>query len=92
MAAASKAAEKNGGISQSFKKQVNLERMAFLAALRGMYWLTKNQVAHTTKFASLLGMMQGLGLSYLTHLNKVTFNYLHRVSRKCYFFIQLFNL
>ncbi|RXM32724.1 Zinc finger protein 862 [Acipenser ruthenus] len=49
---------------QSFKHYMSLDRVAFLAALQGMYWLT------TTKFASLLDMMQGLGLSYLSHLNK----------------------
>ncbi|MGH0115696.1 UNVERIFIED_CONTAM: hypothetical protein FKN15_038019 [Acipenser sinensis] len=49
---------------QSFKHYMRLDRVASLAALQGMYWLT------ATKFASLLDMMQGLGLSYLSHLNK----------------------
>lgn len=66
-----KAAERTGGIAQAMKKQVNLERSAFLAALRAMYWLTTNEIPHTTNFSSLLDMMRGLGLSYLSHLNKV---------------------
>ncbi|KAE8293775.1 hypothetical protein D5F01_LYC06711 [Larimichthys crocea] len=65
-----KAAERTGGIAQAMKKQVNLERSAFLAALRAMYWLTTNEIPHTTNFSSLLDMMRGLGLSYLSHLNK----------------------
>lgn len=73
LATTAKASETTGGIAQALKTKVNLERMAFLAALRAMYWLTKNEVAHTTKFAGLLAMMQGLGVSYLSHLNKVYF-------------------
>ncbi|XP_078590444.1 zinc finger protein 862-like [Branchiostoma floridae x Branchiostoma japonicum] len=67
---AAKAAAKDGGIAQALTKQVNLERVAFLGALRAMYWLNTNEVPHTTKFAGLLDMMKGLGLSYLSHLNK----------------------
>lgn len=59
------------GIDKALSKHVNVEKMAFLAALRGMYWLAKSEIPHTTKFESLLGMMQGLGVSYLSHLYKV---------------------
>ncbi|XP_078581210.1 zinc finger protein 862-like [Branchiostoma floridae x Branchiostoma japonicum] len=65
-----RAAEETGGIAQALKRQVSLERSAFLGALRAMYWLTKNEIAHSTNFPSLLDMMKGLGLTYLAHLNK----------------------
>ena len=52
--------------------QVSLERKAFLGALRCLYWLAKEEVAHTTKFKPLLELAISLGCGYLKSLNKVS--------------------
>ncbi|XP_038075866.1 uncharacterized protein LOC119743514 isoform X1 [Patiria miniata] len=63
-----KLAEKTGGVQEALSQQVNLQRTAFVTALRLLYWLAKEEVAHTTKFPSLVKLVQQCGVSHLEHL------------------------
>ena len=46
--------QRSGGIQQAFSQQVVLQRKALIGALKMVYWLAKEEVAHTMKFASLM--------------------------------------
>ena len=46
----------------------NSERKAFIGYLRCMYWLTKEEVAQSTKFPSIINLAKSLGCEYLNDL------------------------
>ena len=58
-----------GGIRQAFSHVVSAERKAMIRAMRCMYWLCKEEVAHTTKFSSLQDLAISLGATYLKDLD-----------------------
>ena len=45
-------ASAEGGISHAFEKTAALKRKAVLGAMKILYWLSKNEIAHFTKFES----------------------------------------
>ncbi|XP_077862323.1 zinc finger protein 862-like [Saccoglossus kowalevskii] len=47
-----------------------MQRMALEGALKCIYWLAKNEIAHTTNYSSLMELMKGMGCSYLQHLDQ----------------------
>ena len=46
-----------------------VQRKTLIGALNLMYWLAKQEVAHTTKFSSLKDLAIQLGCDYLRELN-----------------------
>ncbi|KAM5180722.1 zinc finger protein 862-like [Mantella aurantiaca] len=58
-----------GQIERSVSVLNNLQRDAFVGALRSMYWLAKNELPHTTLFEKLLEYCKEMGCSFLKHLN-----------------------
>ena len=62
------AAKRSGGIAASMEQLVSLQRQAVRGAFRCMYWLVKEELAHHTKFTSLLELVKSLGCSYLSEL------------------------
>ena len=63
------ASERDGGVRQAFASRVVLQRKALIGALHLLYWLAKEEVAHTTKFNSLKEVAILLGCDYLRELN-----------------------
>ena len=63
------ASQSDGGIVQAFSARVMMNRKALIGALRIMYWLAKEEIAHTTKFSSLMDLSVQLGSDYLRELN-----------------------
>ena len=63
------ASQSDGGIVQAFSTRVMINRKALLGALQMMYWLAKEEIAHTTKFSSLMDLSIQLGSDYLRELN-----------------------
>ena len=61
--------ERDGGIRQAFSSCVVVKRKALIGALHLLYWLAKEEVAHTTKFNSLKDLSIKLGCDYLRELN-----------------------
>ena len=59
----------DGGITQTFSAHMMIDRKALIGALQMMYWLAKEEIAHTTKFASLMDLSITLGSDYLKELN-----------------------
>ena len=59
------ASRKNGGIRQAFSAHATVQKIALIGALKLMYWLAKEEVAHTTKFSSLKDLAIELGCDYL---------------------------
>ena len=57
--------KKHGGIEKAFEQVISAERRAFIGALKCMYYLTKREIAHTTKFSPLLELAKSLGATYL---------------------------
>ena len=60
---------RTGGIRQAFETSVTIERKAFIAALKVMHWLAKEEIAHTTKFESLISLAN-IGAKELKALSK----------------------
>ena len=60
--------QRDGGVRQAFSSRVTLQRKALIGALNLMYWLAKQEVAHTTKFNSLKDLAIQLGCDYLREL------------------------
>ena len=56
-------------IRQAFSSRVTLQRKALIGALNLIYWLAKQEVAHTTKFNSLKDLAIQLGCDYLRELS-----------------------
>ena len=63
------ASERDGGIRQAFSCRVVAQRKALIGAFQLLYWLVKEEVAHTTKFNSLKDLVVHLGCDYLRELN-----------------------
>ena len=63
------ASQRDGGIAQAFSARVLINRKALIGALKMMYWLAKEEIAHTTKFSSLMDLSVQLGSDYLRELN-----------------------
>ena len=63
------ASQKDGGLRQAFSSRVMIQRKALIGALNLMYWLAKQEVAHTTKFNSLKDLAIQLGYDYLHKLS-----------------------
>ena len=63
------ASQRSGGIRQAFSQQVVVQRKALIGALKMVYWLAKEEIAHTTKFASLMQLSINLGADYLRELH-----------------------
>ena len=60
---------RDGGIARAFEKLVTAQRNAVVGAMKIIYWLAKEEVAHTTKYESLLDLAISLGCDYLKELN-----------------------
>ena len=63
------ASRKDGGIRQAFSARNTVKRKALIGALKLMYCLAKEEVAHTAKFSSLKDLAIELGCDYLRELN-----------------------
>ena len=63
------ASQRDGGIAQAFSAHVLINRKALIGALKMMYWLAKEEIAHTTKFSSLMDPSVQLGSDYLCELS-----------------------
>ena len=46
-----------------------MQRMGVISALKCLYWLAKEKVAHHTKFSSLLELAKSIGYPYLSELD-----------------------
>ena len=60
---------RSGGIAAAFEQQFSLQRQAVIGALKVVYWLVKEEMAHHTKYESLLQLAVSLGCSYINELN-----------------------
>ena len=58
----------SGGIIQAFSNVESAGRKAMICAFRCLYWLCKQEIHHTTNFASLLQLGKSLGATYLIDL------------------------
>ena len=47
-------AQRDGGLRMAFEKGIAAQRVAIQGALKVVYWLCKEEVAHTTKYESLI--------------------------------------
>ena len=59
----------DGGIRMAFEKGIAAQRVAVQGAMKVVYWLCKEEVAHTTKYESLVDLAISLGCTYLEELN-----------------------
>ena len=57
--------EKQGGISACFDTIVSIQKKAFIGHLKCMYFLAKQEIAHTTNFTPLVNLAKNLGATYL---------------------------
>ena len=64
-----KQSARDGGIARAFEKRVTAQRNAVVGAMKVVYWLAKEEVAHTTKYESLLDLAINLGCTYLKELH-----------------------
>lgn len=62
------ASEQGGGIVQAFTEAASVERKAALGTMKCLYWLAKNEIAHTTKYVPLLELARNLGCTYFDNL------------------------
>ena len=53
----------------AFEKGIAMQRVAVQGAVKVVYWLCKEEVAHTTKYESLIDLEIILGCTYLEELN-----------------------
>ena len=51
----------NGGTAHAFEQQLSFNKKAVEGAMKILYWLCKNEVAHFTKFESLKQLCIHLG-------------------------------
>jgi len=73
--ASRKAAHLDAGdmdIGEATKQQTSVQLEAVMAALRSVYWLMSEEVAHTTKYESLLELQKLNGCSQLHHLSQAS--------------------
>ena len=64
------ASERTGGIAQAFSYGISTERKAALGAMKCLYCLAKNEIAHTKKYVPLLKLGLELGCTYFTDLRQ----------------------
>lgn len=62
------ASERSEGIRQTYASRVVQQRKALIGALRVIYSLAREEIAHTTKFNSLTDLAITLGCDYLREL------------------------
>ena len=60
----------DGGIEMAFQHVISAERKALIGALKCMYFLNKQEIAHTTKFLPLCELGKSLGAAYLQDLRQ----------------------
>ena len=58
-----------GGIREAVQGQVALQRSTVIGAMKFLYWLCKQEIAHTTNYEPLLYLAISLGCTYLSALN-----------------------
>jgi hypothetical protein len=63
------ASKKSGGVKAAMEKMLTVQELAFMGAMRCMYWLVKQDIAYTTKYKSLLSLVRELGCTYFDALN-----------------------
>lgn len=63
-------AGKGQSIQSAVEHHTSLEKTALIGAFKIMYWLAKEEIPHTTHFASLLDLAKNLGCDYLNLLQK----------------------
>ena len=68
--AAKAASESSGGIRAALQEAMSQERRAVIGALKCMYFLTNNELPHTTTFSELLDLAIDLGSDYLQALRQ----------------------
>ncbi|XP_071138765.1 zinc finger protein 862-like isoform X2 [Mytilus edulis] len=68
--AASIVASQGHGIQAALDTHTSMETTALIGAFRCMYWLAKEEIAHTTHYPSLLELAKTLGCDYLNLLKK----------------------
>ena len=61
--------QRDGGIRMAFEQGIAAHRNAVIGAMKVIYWLCKEEVAHTTKYESLLDLAISLGCTYLEKLS-----------------------
>ena len=64
-------ASQDGGIVHAFGQQVTQNRIGFLHAVRAIYWLLKQEIAHTTTYPALLELLQACNCPHINELYKV---------------------
>ena len=68
--AAKAASENSGGIQAALQEAMSQEQRAIIGAMKCMYFLTKNELPHTTTFSELLDLAINLGSDYLRALRQ----------------------
>ena len=61
--------QRHGGIQKAFTSRIELQRKAVVGDLKAVYWLAKEEIAHTTKYVSLIDLAKSFGCDYLKELN-----------------------
>ena len=69
MEATRELADKDGGITRAFDEAISVQKKAFIGQLKCMYFLNKQEIAHTTKFLPLVELGKSLGATYLGDVN-----------------------
>jgi hypothetical protein len=58
-------AQRQGGLAEAFDTVVTVQKKAFVGHLKCMYFLAKQEIAHTTNFTPLVNLCKSLGATYL---------------------------
>ena len=64
--------QRDGDIRMAFEKGIAAQRVAVQGALKVVYWICIEEVAHKTKYESLIYLAINLGCTYLEELNVST--------------------
>ena len=57
------------GIREVMQGQVAFQKSVVVGAMKCLYWLCKQEIAHTTNYEALLSLAMSLGCTYLPALN-----------------------
>ena len=60
----------SGGIRGALEVVVTQERKSIIGALKCLYYLAKNELAHTTNFSSLIDLYINMGCNYMKELRR----------------------
>ena len=60
----------SGGIRGALEVVVTQERKSIIGALKYLYYLAKNELAHTTNFSSLIDLCINMGCNYMKELRR----------------------